>query len=262
MSRGSVYAVIFGLLAIAVAIVATVFVHRQLHGSSNDSGDSKKATVKTEERFTDSVQPAAAASSTNSGGGGGSNDSDDVAVSRSSDTYHARMSVMQTFTDVVGRKASKDEIERYSSLGSDAAIRSAIERDMVPAGPYDERFSEVPSTGEGSGNGKGKSNNDGKRKTFKKDRDSDSDSDSDEESDKVDRPRRSSSHDPSHEPEPYSRLNVTKDTAAEPDLGWTRKGRGSTSDRTQICMNRRDVLKRLQTIADEVERFRQTVMMM
>lgn len=259
--------VVLGLLAIAVAIAVTVVVHRRFHPDSDSKSNSNKIKKPQQERFTEAEQrkhadPPAV-------------DSDDVTVSRSSETYQARMRVMQTFTEVVGRKASKDEIEHYSSLGSDAAIRSAIERDLVPAGHYEERFSELPTTtSDKDKEKKDKETDKEKKDKEKKDKDDHEhthkhdripkvvtdDTDSDTESESGDHsPNRTGGH---HEPVPYSRLNVTKDTAAEPDLGWARKGRGSTRDRAQICMNRRDVLKRLQTIADDVERFRQTVMML
>lgn len=243
MSRGTIYLLAFGILIlVAASVVTLVVMQRKGKGKGNSSP----------ERFTAETDNDK------------SKDGDTVVYTSktSSSSYRARMSVMQTFTEVVGRKASKDEIEKYSSLGSDTAIREAIERDHVPSGVVSERFSEVPSKGS---DGDGKSQNE-----------SDDDDDStDDDDDKVRNDRKdevdddlTKSKSSSHkwrvkhagvvEPEPYSHHSTHKDTAAAPDLGFAGKG----SDRKHVCLDRRDVLKRLQAIADDVERFRQTVMMM
>jgi hypothetical protein len=102
-------------------------------------------------------------------------------------TYDSRLYVLQTFDSVLRRKPSDPELTKYSALGSNSAIMSAIVRDYGKKGEH--------------------------KAVDKAGRDSDSDSDSD--SDDGEKWRR-----PRGEVMPYAPSHMHRATEASPDLGW------------------------------------------
>ena len=268
MSRGSVYLALFLLLALAAAAVAAYawWRGRASGGSGSGSGSSRS------ERFTDAdAAPVAADSGSGSGSG-------------KTDQYKARLSVQKAFAALVRRKPTPEEIDRYSTFKTDAAIRSAVAADFRESPDVSEAAeadaSEADAAAEAPAkksvsaaaldNAAGKSASDATKnesfggfdqaRPFRQDTgaaaaaDADDDDDDDDDVPKAD-PRAKA------DPTPYSPNRVMKATEATPDLGWSDKA-PAAGGRRRVCMDRSDVLKRLEALTDEIEQFRQMVVMM
>ena len=268
MSRGAVYLAVFVALVVAAAAWAAF----AWSGAPWRKGGGAAAAAAADggakkERFTAS-EPSSAA-----------------AAAAPAESYRARLTVQRTFDEVVHRKPTPEEIDTYSKLQSDAAIREAITRDHAPASAASaaSAASDASDAFDASEAPEPHSAGAGKRKASERaaaamsetfggsDSDDDDDDDDDDEEEEEGRGSGSKSNKKacakaaSEAPKPYSPQAIMKDMAAAPDLGWGgKKGKDSCKGTgcRRVCMERSDVLKRLEAIASEIDQFRQAVMMM
>lgn len=128
--------------------------------------------------------------------------------SGASSTYDSRLYVLQTFDSVLRRKPTDAELDKYSRLGTNAAIMSAIVRDYGSLG------------GDTGGTGGAKKN----AKNADDEDDCSSSSSSSDEDDDEDhsnrRGRRRRGADTDADVLPYSPDRVHRAIEASPDLGW------------------------------------------
>jgi hypothetical protein len=198
-----------------------------------------------------------------------------AAAARSS--YDNRLFVLQTFQSALGRKPSDAELARMSRMASKAAIRAAIaelkdggEPKDAPAAAacVEEGTDDVVHDDKKKARGKGARRGHG---------DGDSDSEDDDDCSAADEPRRrnvSKKHpaakkaeETCDQPVPYSPDRVHKASEASPDEIWRQHrgsggGGGGGGDARRVCMDRGDLVGRLEAIAQEIEQFRQFVAML
>ena len=169
---------------------------------------------------------------------------------KADDEYDRRLFVLQAFESSVKRKPTEEELDKYSRLKSNASIKSAIAK--LDDGGKKAAPVAVVETYDDNG---------------------DCSSSSDEDDDDVDDKwmgRRKAAAAASRtcdgskevgEPKPYSPDRVHRATEASSDNAWGKIG-ATSSDNKRVCMDRSDLMHRLEGIAREVEQFRQFVAMM
>ena len=277
MSRGTVYLVcsVFMALVAAAAALAAVVWWRRREGKGEDgkgTGTGKgTGKGKSKERFDEPEAPAAGAPQ--------------PAAPAAPADYRARLTVQKAFGDVAHRKPTPEEIDRYSAFRTDAAIREAVARDhpgTPPASPSPSpspKPSPKPATSPkpSDANPAEPMSTEGfSHKGIGKEAAADSDDEDTDDEDDEDGSgsggrdgkgdgKGTASRCAQGVPEAYAPLAVMKDTAAPPDLGWGGKngtGKCKGTGCRRVCMERADVLKRLEAIATEIDQFRQAVMMM
>lgn len=295
------------ILIVSLAAAMYVLVNGSPFGGDEDDPKKKAASEKGKERFSDGSAAAAAAAS-------------------GPEVYAARLKVLRAFDELLGRKPSDAELDKYAALGDDyALIEAAVERDFLgdcgadpkdpqdPKDPGDPKDPKDPKDSSDPKDSKNDPKDDKKDDSRKKhhrrhqqnqhqqassDESSDSSS-SDEDSDDAQQrqfrwgmqtdpygagggggngrgggnnngrgggggsngPSFPGGGPPPLPPMPYapSTLLCPDSCVAKPDLGWhvaaDGRKRGGGRDR-KVCMDRTDVLKRLQVIAEEIEQFR------
>jgi len=231
MQKGSVYAVVFG----AIAVILAVYVAWK-------TGALKTAV----ERFTDTTttattaaaapsSPAAAPSSPAAAAAAG----EPLAVNEG--TYSSQLYVIRTFETLLGRKPTVEELKKYSVLLENNAILAAISKDHNVRNEDAEAFSASPP----------ESSEQKQKKDDDDDDDSELDDDSECSSDDDDvpsawPPRQQQHSQPRNHPRPNAPPQSSQHQKCKPFPDFP-KG--------IVCVDRADLMSRLKAISNEVDCF-------
>lgn len=171
-------------------------------------------------------------------------------------SYDARLYVLQTFDTLLNRKASEDEVAKYSALPSRERILADIikDHDLASAASSIKKetmqvdINDPPDSGKAIG------------KAIDSDSDSDNDSDSDSGRPQWPLPlkmRKEAAR--CAPPKPYT---AGHGSVASPDIGLCAvdpEEGGVGSSLPTVVLERADLLRRLRTLSDEVEHFRKYI---